>query len=270
MAEFFQGSPPNPSPAIDLWLLSTETLADEDLAALRACLSASEQEQLEKIRLPQAQRQFLTSRGCLRHLLSRYLGQAPASLTFTYGPSGKPALSPREAGDSVTPQFNLSHSGQRLLVAISASAQVRAIGVDIEMLRSVSPLPGLCRRCLTEAEAATVLPGPSPRADHRFLRYWTGKEACLKALGLGIADSMQALELTLAAQALTPALASVAVLAASLPTHPGQLYQWQPEAGYVAALAVQSVPLTAECFHQFQATPHRLLAETALNAPWET
>jgi 4'-phosphopantetheinyl transferase len=269
MPEFCQGPPapsPNPRPSIDLWLLSTDHVGAAALATLEDCLSPPEQAQLAKIRFPQAQRQFLLSRGCLRHLLSRYTGQAPADLAFVYGSRGKPALNPRGDGAGLAPRFNLSHSGQRLLVAISGAERVRAIGVDLEILRPVSLLPGLCRRCLTPAEAETVLALPTPEADHRFLRYWTGKEACLKALGVGITDSLQSLELSLGPEALTAVPVAVAVVAPTLPEYPGQLYQWQPDEQYLAAVAVQSTSLEASDFCRYQATPQDLLAGAAMSA----
>ncbi|MBD1872536.1 4'-phosphopantetheinyl transferase superfamily protein [Nodosilinea sp. FACHB-131] len=261
MSEFRQGCT---SPAIDLWLLSTdfETTTQQ---VLKACLSPAEQAQLQRIRRPAVQGKFLASRGCLRHLLSRYTGQAPAALTFVYGPKGKPELSPATSSAGAMPKFNLSHSGQRLLVAISTAADVRAIGVDIEALRPVTCLPGLCRRYLTAAEAETVLALPHPQADHHFLRYWTGKEACLKSLGIGIADSMQALELRLEVP-LTSGPTSVKVATAPGLDHPGQLYQWyQP--GYMGAIAVQAALLEPERLRFWQTTPAALLADCSPTGP---
>ncbi|MBD2230728.1 4'-phosphopantetheinyl transferase family protein [Phormidium tenue] len=254
MSEFRQGA----SSAIDLWLLSTD-FETTTRQALKACLSSAEQAQLERIHRPAVQRQFLASRGCLRHLLSRYTGQAPAALTFAYGPKGKPELSPDASSDGVVPKFNLSHSEQRLLVAISTAADVRAIGVDIEALRPVKCLPGLCRRYLTAAEAKTMLARSHPQADHHFLRYWTGKEACLKSLGIGIADSMQALELCLETP-LTSRPTSVKVVTAPGLDHPGPLYQWQLEPGYIGAIAVQSPHLGSEHLRLWSTTPAAVLA----------
>jgi 4'-phosphopantetheinyl transferase len=249
------------SPTIDLWLLSTQILEPMAHDALKDCLSFTEQAQLQRIRLPAAQRQFLMSRGCLRYLLSRYVSQAPAALTFVYGPKGKPELSldPDQPGSAL--RFNLSHSGQRLLIAVSFA--VKAIGVDVEALRPVKHLSELCRRHLTATEAERVLALEHPQADHCFLRYWTGKEACLKALGLGIAASMQNLELTLGHDALTSSPNWVAIAAPNLPEHPGQLYQWQPDHEYLAAVAVQSTPLEPGCFRLHQTTPDALVVGTA-------
>ncbi len=265
MPEFYQGPPPIQPPAIDLWLLSTESVAAADLATLKACLGPPEQERLRHRRLAQAQRQLITSRGCLRHLLSRYIDQPPDSLSFSYGPRGKPALDLTEAltdkGKHQALQFNLSHSGERLLVAVSGAAGVGAIGVDLEVLRPITQLPGLCRRYLTPAEADAVLALPSAKTDHQFLRYWTGKEACLKALGLGIADSLQSLELALTYLELTSELTPVGVTVQGDLEHPGQLYQWQPELGYVGAIAVQLAPQITPAFRFYQTTPARLISD---------
>ncbi|PSN15784.1 hypothetical protein C7293_05655 [filamentous cyanobacterium CCT1] len=228
--------------AINLWLIATDTVDSPILERLQNALSVDEQAQLQQRRLPAARRSFILSRGCLRHLLSRYTEQAPGRLRFTYGPRGKPELDSSHHASVPTGQrltFNLSHSGTRLLIGVSVAPAVRAIGVDLEELRCVKQLSGMCRRCLTPAEAETVLALSSPQADHRFLRYWTGKEACLKALGLGIIDSMQALELTLAPTEPASELAATAVATDGL-QHPGRLYQWQPAASYLAAIAVQA------------------------------
>ncbi|MGB6016264.1 MAG: hypothetical protein WBG32_16145, partial [Nodosilinea sp.] len=112
------------SAAIDLWLIATDTVETTVLESLQNALSADEQAQLQRRRLPAAQRSFVLSRGCLRHLLSRYAAQAPSGLRFTYGPRGKPELGP--SGSSPTPAcpaliFNLSHSGAWLLVGVSVT-----------------------------------------------------------------------------------------------------------------------------------------------------
>ncbi|WOD38091.1 4'-phosphopantetheinyl transferase family protein [Nodosilinea sp. E11] len=265
MSEFCPGQPPpNTPPGIDLWLLPIDTVAPLDLEPLRDCLSSSEQAHLEQMRLPQAQRRFLLSRGCLRHLLSRYTEASPGGLRFVYGPRGKPALTPIKPGGTV-PQFNLSHSGHRLLIAVSLADCVTAVGVDVEALRSVSHLPALCRRYLTPTEAKTVLALAPPLADHRFLRYWTGKEACLKALGLGIVDdAMHTLELSLGDQVSpvpTPLPLTVHPLTARQRLeHPGQVYQWQPEAGYWGAIAVQCSCRDPLPLRLFTITPAALVA----------
>ncbi|WP_035985904.1 4'-phosphopantetheinyl transferase family protein [Leptolyngbya sp. KIOST-1] len=258
------GQVPQPSPrssTVDLWLIATEQVERSELESLRTVLSAEEQARLEDLRLAGAQRQFILSRGCLRHLLSRYTKQPPQALTFAYGPRGKPALCPHHPG--VTPVFNLSHSGTRLLLGVTVAPNIGAIGVDIERLRSVRHLPQLCRRYLTTTEAATVLRLEHPQADHRFLRYWTGKEAWLKAQGLGIADSLQAIALEIAEGEISAALTAIEVAAPAPLTPAMKLYQGPPEAHYTAAIAVQIQGSSAPVLHLKQTTP----AAIALGLP---
>jgi 4'-phosphopantetheinyl transferase len=264
MPEFCQ-EPSPPLPDIDLWLLSTESVKAADLATLQACLTPQEQAQLQRMRAAQGQRQFTLSRGCLRYLIGHYIGATPESLCFSYGWRGKPALKQSGYGKDTGLQFNLSHSGERLLVAVSGAASVMAIGVDLEVLRPVTHLSGLCRRCLTSAETDAVLSLPRAETNQRFFRYWTGKEACLKALGLGIVDSMQSLELTLNYPALTLAPTPVGVTTQGDLEHPGQLYQWQPEPGYVGAIAVQLAPQITPHFRLYQTTPAALIRDQLIH-----
>ncbi len=261
MSEPCQGSPPPaPLPIVDLWLLATETVDSADLAHLSTCLEPAEQHKLQTLARPQARQQFILSRGCLRVLLSHYTGQPPAALRFAYGPQGKPALD-FAAEDGIVPRFNLSHSGQRILIGVSGADAVGAIGVDIEKVRSVRYLPELCDRYFTPAEAQTILALSGHGADCHFLRHWTGKEACLKALGIGIADSLQKLELTPPLD-LGLDLTPIALSAPDLPQHPKQLYQWQPEPGYLAAVAVQA-PVQMGDFRLHQTTPQALVTGAA-------
>lgn len=262
MSESCQGSPPPiPLPIVDLWLLDTETVAPADLAHLSTCLEPAEQHKLQTLTRPQARQQFILSRGCLRVLLSHYTGKSPASLRFAYGPQGKPALDFADE-DGIAPRFNLSHSGQRILIGTSRADGVGAIGVDIEAVRSVRYLPELCHRYFTPAEAQSILALSGHEADCHFLRHWTGKEACLKALGIGIAESLQKLELAPPLD-LGLDLTQIALAAPDLPQHPKQLYQWQPEPGYLAAVAVQAPVPMREYFRLHQTTPQALVTGAA-------
>ena len=264
MPDSCPGSPlPAPLPVVDLWLLATETVDSADLAHLSTCLDPTEQDKIQTLARPQARRQFILSRGCRRVLLSHYTGQPPASLRFVYGPHGKPVLD-FSAEDGIVPRFNLSHSGQRILIGVSGADGVGAIGVDVEKVRSVRYLPELCDRYFTPTEAQSILALRGHEADCHFLRHWTGKEACLKALGLGIADSLKKLELTPPLD-LGSDLTPVALSAPNLPQPPQQLYQWQPEPGYLAAVAVQASAPMEECFRLHQTTPQALVSGTAFS-----
>ncbi len=195
---------------IHLWRLSIAGAPiDLDL------LSAAERSHLETLRLPQVAQRYAASRWFQRVLLGHYVSQAPAALQFMTGSHGKPYLIDQAV------QFNLSHSGDWLVMAVSAA---QAIGVDIEQVRAISRLDGLVRRCLTEAECKT-LPADAHQRTGIFLRYWTCKEAYLKATGTGLSHPMPQVPVALGAERFLP------------PCDRTFLHCFSPGAGYVGAIA---------------------------------
>jgi 4'-phosphopantetheinyl transferase len=207
---------------------------------LEACLSPQEMEKYLSLKLASVRQNFLLSRGCLRHVLSRYLVIPPRKLKFVFGPYGKPAL--KDSRKQSALQFNLSHSQARVAIALHGHCPV---GIDIEHHRPMIHLEGLCRRCLTPSEAKTVLSLATSQANRRFLQYWTAKEALLKTLGVGLSQPMDQIEVILGNRELSPRPVQVPV-AAKFQTDGHQwsgelkLYQWQPEPHYLAALAVNT------------------------------
>ena len=115
----------------------------------------------------------------LQRILAVYLACRPDDLRLCRHAGGKPYLAdPRRSIE-----FNLSHSRDTALVAISKSFQV---GIDIESWRTIGNPLRLARRVMSAAELAELeaLPGQD-RCAH-FLRLWTRMEARQKALGLGV------------------------------------------------------------------------------------
>jgi 4'-phosphopantetheinyl transferase len=129
---------------------------------------------------------WVVARASLRALLGGYLGAEPQSLGFRE--RGKPRLEP------VSPlRFNLSHSGDVALVAVSTE---REVGVDVEPVKQGRDVERLSRRALLASERAAV-----HEADDQalaFHRYWVAKEAFVKATGRGI-ESLRSFEVVLEA-----------------------------------------------------------------------
>jgi phosphopantetheinyl transferase len=76
-------------------------------------------------------------------------------------------------------------------IAIAAASGGKHIGIDVETLRPVDNALALSTRFFNPSETAhlTSLAGKSQELE--FLRFWTIKEACLKAAGKGIVDGLE-------------------------------------------------------------------------------
>lgn len=134
----------------------------------------------------EARHRFTQCRLILRLLLGSHLADGWYAPPFQYGSGGKPAL---PAHSQV--QFNIAHSGDLALFAVSySSIHPIQIGVDIECMRSRPNSMELARRFLHSQEIAYLASLPDDRRGPEFLRIWVRKEACLKAIGTGIAGNL--------------------------------------------------------------------------------
>ena len=107
------------------------------------------------------------------------LNQSPEKIRIKKAEHGKPYLA-----DYPELAFNLSHSADRLMIAIGWNCQ---LGVDIEICKQRINLSGLVDKCFAEEEAAYWTKLPETQKNQAFYRFWTRKEAFVKATGHGIA-----------------------------------------------------------------------------------
>jgi 4'-phosphopantetheinyl transferase len=114
----------------------------------------------------------------LREVLARYAKAAPAALNFAKVESDKPVLA-----DFPQLHFNLSHAGDRALIAITRNS---AVGVDIELQRQLTDRTAMVGRYFSMAEQQQLADLPDVEQDAAFFRLWTRKEAVIKANGLGL------------------------------------------------------------------------------------
>ena len=144
----------------------------------RASLDDGEKARAARFVFDRDRRRFIAAHVGLRRLLGEHLGVDPATLRFDAGEFGKPRLR-----DEPRCAFSLTHSGDEALVALSDGPD---IGVDLEAVREFRDVDELARQCLTPAELVGFDATPEAERVLAFLRAWTRKEACLKALGTGL------------------------------------------------------------------------------------
>jgi len=113
----------------------------------------------------------------LLNFLARCLKVDPSTLRLSRDRWGKLHLI-----DHPNVQVNLSRSGSQLAVAIARSA----VGVDIEVLRSVPEREGMLALHLTPSERRDVWRADDHQRNELFLLAWTRKEAIAKAIGYGL------------------------------------------------------------------------------------
>jgi len=181
----------------------------------RDYLSAEESSRLPQYRSRAAAERYVVTRSLVRIVLSARLGIAPREIPVSRTDMGKPVVA-----EGV--HFNVSHSGDLILLALSAE---RAVGVDVERKREVAKVRSLTERWLTDAERRSFdrLCTLGATDSDAFLRIWSLKEARLKALGVGIAGALSAQQHSVEAIPLDSLLDSLAG------EHVGQ--------GYVGAVA---------------------------------
>lgn len=171
---------PTDTPGIELWLIDLECYPFQEK---RCWLSPAELDRAGRFRFQDDQRRYLAAHCALREIIAMRRGAPPASLRFIEQDQGKPALLPEPGQTNNALRFSLSHSDDLALIGLAKDFE---IGVDIESLREIDDLWPLADQCLTGAECEELRTVPSQKLSSTFLRGWTRKEACLKAIGTGL------------------------------------------------------------------------------------
>lgn len=137
---------------------------------------------------PRTRRTKILSRALVHGAIRKTWGWAPGDYRITTGEHGKPRLT---APDSEV-FFNLSHSGDYILCAVSS----QEVGVDIEY-RGKARLE-VARRFFHPHEARLLQDAPAEQQVSLFFDYWAAKESYLKYTGDGLSGSMSAFEICFA------------------------------------------------------------------------
>jgi len=141
-------------------------------------LDADEQAHAEKIKNSLLHKRYVEVHGRLRMVLAQTLNEPPEKIRIKKAEHGKPYLA-----DTPELAFNLSHSGRAMVIALAWHCQ---LGVDMECCKPRGGLLGLVDKCFAEEESAYWHELPEAQKTVGFYRFWTRKEAFVKATGRGI------------------------------------------------------------------------------------
>ena len=216
---------------VHVWRANLD-LPTATIDSLTTCLSRDEIERANKFRFPQHQTRFIAARGILRQLLGNYLQINSCDLKFAYSDRGKPRLA-----DFLTNatnqqlQFNLSHSQNYALYGFTYNS---SIGVDVEHLRELPDALKIAQRFFSPREYQLIYNTPPPEQPAVFFTLWTAKEAYLKAVGTGLAGSLDQVEIDVNPSRLLAINGSQETAASWL------LYPCVPSINYLGAIATNA------------------------------
>ncbi len=168
---------------VDVWRVHVaSTNLDE------TTLSPDEHQRAAKFHFEKDRHRYVVSHTCLRDILARYLQTEPAKLKFSVNKYGKPFLPKNEL------EFNLSHSGEYALIAVTRG---RKVGVDVEQIRADVEIENLAQRNFSPREISELMALPVEQRAVGFFNCWTRKEAYIKAQGLGLSLPLDSFDVSL-------------------------------------------------------------------------
>ena len=163
----------------ELWLVDLEAAAPALEALERDVPRLSSDDRARALRPNDARERHhrLVAYMGLRVVLERVAGAEVRGQRFVRGPRGKPHLG---AGGT---DFSLSHTGGLALIGV---ARAGAIGVDLEMTRTLRMSSRRREEIVAVAGGLAALPIDDPGSDEALLHAWCRLEAFAKARGEGL------------------------------------------------------------------------------------
>lgn len=232
-------TPPVPvlfSSTIHIWQFPV-AIPESEFVALTELLSREERDRASRFHFEKDARRFTVARATVRAILGGYTRVSASEISFLYSEHGKPRL--KDPAGNV--QFSISHSGDLAMVAVALGRQV---GADIEVVRENVEIEKLAARFFSTRECQALLALPEAQRLADFFRYWTCKEAFLKAQGVGLSRGLGSFDV-----GLEPRMAH---LAATRPDHEEanrwSLHEVESSPGYAAAVAVEGAISSMQLF----------------------
>lgn len=126
---------------------------------------------------PQRRQQFISGRWLLAELLFNQIGcdELPDIDTTD---NGRPVFI-----DQNLPDFNISHSGEYIMVALAHGCR---LGLDVEHIRPRNRLMKLAQYSFSDQEYQWLVAQPESQQIDRFWQLWTLRESTLKLAAKGV------------------------------------------------------------------------------------
>jgi 4'-phosphopantetheinyl transferase len=152
-------------------------------------LPASERDKSERFRLEIIKTRYTKCHFLLRKLLGQYLGVDFYHKEFNYNEYGKPSL--KNEKDNNLIYFNSSDSEN---ICVFAFTKYGDVGIDVEKIHDLSDMGGIAESFFSSSEIKKLCSLPEHSKKNTFFKYWTRKEALLKAMGVGLSYPLDKLD----------------------------------------------------------------------------
>jgi 4'-phosphopantetheinyl transferase len=187
-------------------------------------LSTDEEIRANRYKFEHLKNRFIVTRNILRILLGKYLKLHPKEIIFNYNQKGKPTLD--KNCNYLNLEFNISHSENFALYGFVLN---RKIGVDLEKIRPIKELDKIAHRFFSLSEYKLITNSKNPEKQQIFFKMWTAKEAYLKAIGTGISEGLDSIEID-----------NLHLKINQQNLNNWQLYNLETEINYQASLVIES------------------------------
>ncbi len=217
---------------VDIWVAHLDEVAGE-VQCFRGLLDLTELERAARFRSDLARRRFTARHAIRRLLLASYLEQPPRDIVFLDAGCRKPQVRDLQPGGV---HFNESASDG---LAVFAVARGMELGIDVERIRPFPDAAAIVRRFGSPTEAAAYSVLAEVGDDVAFLRWWTAKEAFVKAIGSGLDHPLDAFSVSFPSN---DGLRLLDVAGSHDAASRFSLTELTPAAGYVGTLVVAGRP----------------------------
>jgi len=168
---------------IHIHAVRPETLSDpRTISRCLAILDEDERSRYERFYFDKDRHLFLAAHALVRISLSRYAALPPEAWRFEAAEFGRPEIIGQE-GVPLGLRYNLSHTHG--LTAVLINLRLDA-GVDVEGMDRVRDPLHLAESVFSPLEQDALRQQSEAEKRRRFFRYWTLKEAYIKARGMGL------------------------------------------------------------------------------------
>jgi 4'-phosphopantetheinyl transferase len=180
------------APVVDIWRVGLHQYSPA-LQALNALLCSDDRVRRDHFATIAQRNAFTVAHGATILILAAATGRDPRDLLIEHAPCsgcGEPHGKPMLGGDASGVFFNIAHSSELALVAVSTEE----VGIDVEDQLSAADLEAdECWLSQTESERLTWVSLAERQAE--LLRTWVRKEAYLKGDGTGLNTDPQTITL---------------------------------------------------------------------------